>query len=73
MIKWTSARIKVSDLKDYEGNPRIITEKGIDDLKESISKFGVAEPIIVNKDYTIIGGHARKKTLEILKITDVIV
>lgn len=73
MITWTSKKVRVSQLQEYEGNPRIITEKGIDDLKESITKFGVAEPIIVNKDYTIIGGHARKKTLQLLKIPEVMV
>jgi len=33
------------------------------DLKNSIDKFGVAEPIVLNKDGTIIGGHARFYTL----------
>lgn len=72
MISWTTKKVKVSNLKEYKGNPRTFTEKGIEDLKKSISKFGLAEPIVCNPDLTIIGGHARKKTLELLNIKEVI-
>lgn len=71
MFEWSAKKIKVSELKEYEGNPRDLTEKGMADLKKSITKFGLAEPICCNPDYTIIGGHARKKTLETLGIKEV--
>ena len=70
-INWTLKKIKVSDLKEFKGNPRNLTEKGMADLKKSITKFGIAEPIVCNTDLEIIGGHARKKTLEDLKIKEV--
>lgn len=50
----------------YEANPRQITEKQAKDLKASLAKFGIADPIIINTDNMIIGGHQRKKILETL-------
>jgi len=63
-ITWSIVEKKVSDLKSYEHNPRVLTKKGIADLKKSIDKFGLAEPIVVNTDNVIIGGHARTKVLD---------
>jgi hypothetical protein len=54
----------VSELKPLEYNPRDITEDGIKDLTESINNFGLAEPIIINTDNIIIGGHARYYVLK---------
>lgn len=58
-ISWELKNKKLSDLKPYEHNPRIIKGKKFDDLKESIARFGVAEPIVINTDGVIIGGHGR--------------
>ena len=41
------------------------------DLKRSINKFGIAEPLVINLDNVICGGHGRKKILEELKIDEV--
>lgn len=73
MLSWTSKTVKVTDLKEYKSNPRIFNEKGLSDLKASINKFGLAEPICCNPDLTIIGGHARKKTLIELGIKEVLI
>jgi ParB-like chromosome segregation protein Spo0J len=70
-IQWTIQKLKVSDLHEYPNNPRRMTEKGIADLTQSIKRFGMAEPIVVNQDLTIIGGHGRKKVLESLGVTEV--
>ena len=53
--------IKINKLKPAEYNPRQITTKQYNDLKESIEKFDLVDPIIVNKDMTVIGGHQRLK------------
>ena len=71
MIKWKCQMVKVSDLKEYSGNPRRLMEKGMEDLKKTNGKFGLTEPLCCNPDLTIIGGHARKKTLELLNIKEV--
>lgn len=54
-------KIKISKLKAATYNPRQISTKQYNDLKKSLDKFGVVDPIIINKDYTVIGGHQRLK------------
>ena len=54
-------KIKINKLKAATYNPRQISTKQYNDLKKSLDKFGVVDPIIINKDYTVIGGHQRLK------------
>jgi len=54
-------RILINKLKPATYNPRQISKSQFDSLRESIDKFGLVDPIIVNKDMTIIGGHQRYK------------
>lgn len=56
--------IEIGLLKEAEYNPRVMSEQEIERLKNSILKFGVCEPLVVNKDFTIIGGHQRLKALK---------
>ena len=56
-------QIKASKLKPATYNPRQISTKQFKDLSKSIATFGLVDPIIVNKDYTVIGGHQRLKVL----------
>jgi len=57
----------IKDLKPATYNPRQISTKQYKDLKESIKKFGLVDPIIVNKDNTVVGGHQRLKIFKELK------
>jgi ParB-like chromosome segregation protein Spo0J len=50
-------KIEINKLKPATYNPRQISTKQYNDLKESIDKFGLVDPIIINKDFTVIGGH----------------
>ena len=61
----------VKNLNPASYNPRQISSKQYKDLKESIKKFGLVDPIIVNKDNTVIGGHQRLKICKDLKYVDV--
>jgi hypothetical protein len=63
-ITWEPKLMKLSELKEYEGNPKIVSEKGRNRLHTSLNKFGLAGTIVVNKDLTIIDGHSRKKDLD---------
>jgi site-specific DNA-methyltransferase (adenine-specific) len=63
---WHNEKRRIKDLVPYVANPRQITEKQAKDLKASLERFGVADPLIINTDNTIIGGHQRKKILETL-------
>ncbi len=62
-IKWHTANIKLSQLKEYPDNPRKITKEMLDKLVAHIKEDGYHQRIIVDSDYTIIGGHQRKKAL----------
>jgi len=56
--------IKLTDIIPAEYNPRKISEKEYVKLTESITKFGLVDPIIVNlKNNHIIGGHQRYDVL----------
>ena len=60
-------KLKIKDLIPYEKNPRIDLKPGDEEyekIKRSIKEFGFVEPIIVNSDMTIIGGHQRYKVLK---------
>jgi len=58
-------QVKISELKEVEYNPRRMTEKQVKDLTESIRKFGLVDPIIVNsykgRENVVVGGHQRLK------------
>ena len=64
-------KIEINKLKAATYNPRQISTKQYKDLKESITKFGLVDPIIVNKCYTIIGGHQRYKICKDLDYKDI--
>lgn len=73
MIKIVFYEIK--KLHNAEYNPRQITNKQFDDLKNSIKKFGFQEPVIVNvnkeRKNIIISGHQRIKVAQELKMQSV--
>lgn len=52
-------QIAIKDLNKADYNPRKIGKAEMDALKRSLERYGLIDPIIVNKDYTIIGGHQR--------------
>jgi len=65
----------LKDLKPAEYNPRQSTQKQETKLKESLEKFGVVEPIIVNENQDrkniIVGGHFRVRELKKLGYKEV--
>lgn len=56
---------KISDLKESEYNPRLLTKSEYADLKRSLQEFGFVDPVIVNmnkdRENVIVGGHQRVK------------
>ena len=61
----------ITDLKPATYNPRQISTKQYNDLKESVKRFGLVDPIIINKDNTVVGGHQRLKIAKELKYIDI--
>ena len=56
---------KISELKPAEYNPRELTKKQYEDLKTSLSEFGMVNPLLVNmhpnRKNVLIGGHQRAR------------
>ena len=60
-------KIEISKLKPARYNPRQISTKQYNDLKKSIERFGLVDPIIINKnENVVIGGHQRLKIIKSL-------
>lgn len=70
MAKIKSEIKNISELIEYENNPRR-NEKAIGSVVESIKKFGITNPILVNEDNVILAGHTRFKALKQMEETKV--
>lgn len=70
-MEWKLEKRKLSELHANEKNPRKLSKSDAQQLQRSIEKFGVCEPIVINWDGTIIGGHQRVKTLKKLGYKEV--
>lgn len=59
--------LSLKELKPAAYNPRKKLKKGdkeYEKIKQSLLKFGYVDPIIVNNDLTVIGGHQRLTVLK---------
>lgn len=67
--------IDINQLKPSEYNPRTSSEKQEKDLEESLKKFGLVDPFIVNsapaRQNVIIGGHFRWRVAKKLEYKEV--
>jgi DNA modification methylase len=67
-------KLKIDSLIPAKYNPRKDLKPGdkeYEKIKNSLTEFGYVDPIIVNSDLTIIGGHQRWKVLKSLGYTEV--
>ena len=67
-------KYKIAELVPAAYNPRKKLKPGdkeYEKIKNSITEFGYVEPIIVNSDLTIIGGHQRATVLSDLGYDEV--
>ncbi len=58
-ITWNLETKSVKELHVYKKNPRTLSKDKQKQLEESIDKFGVCQPVVINSDGTVIGGHQR--------------
>jgi len=64
-VKPTIQTKKIEDLQPAPYNPREISEDAYAGLRKSIEKFGLVQPIIINKRTgNVVGGHQRLKALQ---------
>jgi len=63
---------KISELKEFPGNPRSIDLRTLEKLKKSIQEFGYVEPLVWNeRTGHVVGGNQRLKVLKSLGIEEV--
>ena len=71
----TTAQYSISDLIFAEYNPRELTKDQHQDLKDSITRFGLVDPLIVNihkeRKNILVGGHQRLRIAKELGYKDV--
>lgn len=67
--------VKISELNPAPYNPRKWSEHATEQLAESIKRFGLVDPILVNhavgRENVVIGGHFRLKVAKDLGYTEV--
>lgn len=73
--KLQTVYVDIDKLTKADYNPRKWDEKALSDLKASIQRFGLVDPIILNgaenRMNVVIGGHMRLEAAKALKIKEV--
>lgn len=59
MINWHTEKRKIAELKNWENNPRTISEEEYKKLKASVEELGNFEPLVIDVDGTVIAGNQR--------------
>jgi DNA modification methylase len=62
-LSWTTGVREVKDLLPWQENPRDISRKNLDRLKDKIKKNGFHSVIVIDTDNTILSGNQRKVAL----------
>jgi ParB-like chromosome segregation protein Spo0J len=63
-LGWMNVKVRLGDLEEWEKNPRKLSTKAADDLRDSLTKFDYVEPVVVDYDKkSLIGGHQRKRIM----------
>ncbi|MFO7745453.1 MAG: DNA methyltransferase [Psychroflexus sp.] len=69
-IIWTLETKSIDSLIKNPKNPRFINKKQQKELKTSINKFGLCQPIVIQPSGQIIGGHQRVESAKQLGIDE---
>lgn len=74
VMKMEFRKLPIESLIPAQYNPRKKLKPGdpeFEKIKNSINEFGYVDPVIVNKDLTVIGGHQRISVLMTLGFTEI--
>lgn len=63
--------VAIDSIKPYPNNPRKITQKAVDAVRESVERYGWQQPIVVDSDGVIVVGHTRHQAALALELTEV--
>lgn len=65
-------KLNINDIKPYRNNAKIHTKEQIEQIKNSIEKFGMNDPVAVwGEDNIVVEGHGRLEALKQLGYTEV--
>ena len=62
-LKWTPEVRKVSDLKHWDKNPRIITADAYGRLRKKVVEEGLHQTLTIDTDNTVLSGNQRLEVL----------
>lgn len=65
-LVWHTEKRTVNSLIPYEANPRMISDKQLEDLKKSFKLFNLVEIPAIDVDGRIVAGHQRLKVMQLL-------
>ena len=63
--------ININEIKEYENNAKIHTEEQIEQIINSIQRYGNNDPIAIDENNVIIEGHGRYIALKRLGIEEI--
>lgn len=65
-LQWTTVQKRVDDLVPQDINPRVISDKGMSDLKKSLKRYNLVEIPAISLNGEILAGHQRVSALKLL-------
>lgn len=63
--------LKISEIKPYDNNPRVIDERSKEVVEHSLKTYGYVQPLVVDTDHVIIVGHTRFQAMQALGVKEV--
>lgn len=63
--------VKIAELKPYPKNARTHSPKQIRQIAKSIQQFGFVNPVLIDKENTILAGHGRVEAAKLAGLTEV--
>lgn len=62
----------ITELKNWDDNPRSILDEDFDRLINQIKKFGIYKPLLINQDNIVLGGNMRLRAFNKLGVKEVV-
>ena len=70
-IRRLERALSIRDIKPNPRNPRVHSNRQIDQIADSIKAFGFGAPVLVDETLTLIAGHGRLRAAELLGIKEI--
>lgn len=63
--------ILIGSVREYEKNPRVIGDRAVQAVANSIKEFGFKVPVLIDAENVLIAGHTRLRAARSLGLTEV--